>query len=190
MFQRTQRPDADEPLEGEVIDSTLATRGQRSGGGSKTSSRILPSSGLTAKLLLLAVLPLLALAGLLVVLGWVSELVLPLLIRVITPLLTLTILILLPLTHIKTTRYRAGTWMYLGSFVYALAAWMLGFLITLEYWGVFAVILGLVLLGIGVVPLGIAAALVHADWTALLGITGLSLTAWGSRYIALRALAK
>jgi hypothetical protein len=131
--------------------------------------------------LLLLAIPLIILTGAIIGLGVLSELVLPVFLGAVVPVLTFTVLVLVPFAFISTTRPRALFWMYIGSFVYGVAAWMLGLVITLEYWGVFAVLLGLVLLGVGVVPLGFLAALFHTDWTAVLGMLVLLILTFGTR---------
>src|ERR1700736_2508910 len=57
-------------------------------------------------------------------------------------------------------------------------------LLTYELWGTTAVIIGLVLLGIGIVPVALLAALFHGQWWHLLDLVVLILTTFGTRLLA------
>ena len=56
--------------------------------------------------------------------------------------------------------------------------------------GTFAVIIGLCFAGIGVLPIGILAALFHAKWSALFELIMLTILTFGSRLFALWLAAK
>jgi hypothetical protein len=119
-------------------------------------------------------------------LGFWSEDILPVFSDTIVPALGLSALILIALTFFEATRQRVARALHIGSWVHWVAIWMLGFLITMQYWGVFAVITGLIFFGIGVIPLGVAAAIVHTNGQALLHMITLLLLAIGSRRLALQ----
>jgi hypothetical protein len=119
-------------------------------------------------------------------LGFWSEDILPVFSDTIVPALGLSALILVALTFFEATRQRAARGLHISSWVHWLAVWMLGFLLTMQYWGVFAVITGLIFFGIGVIPLGVAAAILHTNGQALLHMITLLLLAIGSRRLALQ----
>ena len=52
---------------------------------------------------------------------------------------------------------------------------------TLSTWGTFAVILGLLVAGIGVVPIAMLAALTHGEWMILLELVILTVLTFGCR---------
>jgi hypothetical protein len=52
----------------------------------------------------------------------------------------------------------------LASYAFGAILWLWGMAYTYSVWGLFAVIVGLVLFGGGVVPVAMFAALVHGDW--------------------------
>ena len=53
---------------------------------------------------------------------------------------------------------------YISSYVYGLSAWIYGLAVTLALWGWIAVIIGLFLGGVGVVPIGMLAAIFNGHW--------------------------
>jgi hypothetical protein len=70
------------------------------------------------------------------------------------------VLILLPLAVFKATRHAAGTGMYFSSYLFGLTTWFLGAAVTFVTWGWVGLIIGLVIAGVGVVPIGILAAFI------------------------------
>jgi hypothetical protein len=72
-----------------------------------------------------------------------------------------------------------------ASYVFGAILWVSGMAFTYITWGLFAVIIGLVILGIGVVPIAMLAALIHADWGDLAGFIFLGVLTYGSRMLAM-----
>lgn len=58
----------------------------------------------------------------------------------------------------------AGVIIYISSYVYGLGTWIFGLAVTLAFWGWIAVIIGLLLGGVGVVPIGMLAAVFNGEW--------------------------
>ncbi len=98
---------------------------------------------------------------------WVAEKALPWLILLSVLTLAFNIVILLPLALIPPTRPWAGVGFFISSFVFGLTGWLMGLLLTWILWGVFAVLIGLFILGIGVVPIGMLATLFNGMWLEL-----------------------
>lgn len=98
--------------------------------------------------------------------------------------IALIIIFLLPLSVFKTTRF-ISTWGFLiASFIFGIDVWMYGFLVTLHFWGVGGVFVGLCLVGIGVVPLGMIAAALHSSWDVVVGLAfGIAMT-YGTRMLS------
>ena len=92
--------------------------------------------------------------------------------------------ILAPMALFHKTRGAAAAGFVLTSFVYGILTWVMGLLITMQYWGPVAVVIGLLLFGVGVVPVGMLAAAFHSSWleVGMLAI-GLFLT-FGSRMLS------
>lgn len=78
-------------------------------------------------------------------------------------------LILLLVAIVPQTRGVVGVIIYFSSYVYGLSAWIYGLAVTLALWGWIAVIIGLFMGGIGVVPIGMLAAIFNGEggafWT-------------------------
>ena len=115
----------------------------------------------------------------------IGEKVLPFLIRATTIVTGFCIVVLFPLAFFRATRTVSAFGLYLASYVFGLAVWMYGFLVTFYLWGAMGVFIGLGLGGVGVVPLGFIAAVTHGMWgTAGELFYGLALT-FGARAFAL-----
>ncbi|OGM94851.1 hypothetical protein A2524_00130 [Candidatus Wolfebacteria bacterium RIFOXYD12_FULL_48_21] len=96
-------------------------------------------------------------------LGFVAEKLIPTLIK-ITTIGTLICILSLPLAFFKKTRIITATTLFISSYVFGLTVWMVGFLVTYSLWGGFGVFIGLMMGGVGVVPLGIIAAVFNGAW--------------------------
>lgn len=103
-----------------------------------------------------------------------GEFVLPWLLLTCPVVLGLSALVVCPLAIFRVTRPWAGLVMVIGSYVFGLTAWFLGFLLTLDLWGPIAVIIGLFIFGVGIVPIAMLATLLNAMWLEL-GILSLAI---------------
>jgi len=111
--------------------------------------------------------------------------ILPWLMRLCVWAFAFNIVILTPLALIPPTRRWAGLGFFISSYVFGLTGWSMGLLLTLDLWGVFAVVIGLFLLGIGVVPIAMLATLFNGMWIELgLLVLAVVLT-YGLRTLAL-----
>jgi hypothetical protein len=77
------------------------------------------------------------------------------------------LVILLPLSFLKVTHVLAGYGFYTTSFVCGISGWYMGCPLCGEVWGPLAVIIGLLILGIGVVPIAMLATLFNGMWIEL-----------------------
>jgi hypothetical protein len=82
-------------------------------------------------------------------------------------------------------RYIPAFGLFIGSFVFGLFFWLYAFIVTDQAWGTTGVLIGLVLAGVGIIPVGILAAAFASKW-AVVGklVLGVVLT-FGSRALAL-----
>jgi hypothetical protein len=96
--------------------------------------------------------------------AWVSIKLMPLFKLLSSISFTASLIFLLPLTFFKRTRQFAGMGFIIISYIFGLSAWFTGFVLTLVIWGWLPIILGLLFLGIGVVPIALLATLIKGIW--------------------------
>lgn len=118
-------------------------------------------AGLVVMLALLAIPVLLVLGGV-----WISEKALDFLVWPVQIAFLLCVLIFLPLSIFRTTRFVSAMGFIISSYVFGASAWFAGLLASYIYFGTFWTVVALFMVAIGVVPLGIVGALFHKDWQA------------------------
>jgi hypothetical protein len=92
-------------------------------------------------------------------------------------------LVLLLVAIIPRARGIAGLIVYFSSYVFGLSAWLYGLAVTLAFWGWAAVIVGIIILGVGVVPIGMLAAIREGYWDIFWTILIASVLALGTRIL-------
>ncbi len=80
------------------------------------------------------------------------------------------IIIIIPLGLFKNKRAKgiAAIGLLLSSYIFGLTLWLWALLLTYLIWGMIAVIIGLLIIGVGVVPIALLATIVNGEW----GIAG------------------
>lgn len=99
--------------------------------------------------------------------AYVSVIVMPWLVAAAKWAFAIALFILLPTAFFKATRPFSALGFLFASFAFGLCAWVMGFLLAYSHWGLFGVIVGIVLGGVGVVPVGLLAAMFHGEWYAV-----------------------
>ncbi len=82
----------------------------------------------------------------------------------------ISIVLLLPMAIFQRTRSLAGSLLFALSYLFGITTWLLGAGISFASFGWWGLILGLIIFGIGVVPIGIIGAYFE------LGITGIAVS--------------
>ncbi len=114
----------------------------------------------------------------------VSEKVLPFLNVATIISLIFCVIVLLPLLIVRATRFIPVWGLFIASYVFGVDVWMYGFLVTFDLWGAGGVFAGLLLGVVGIVPLGIIAAALHALWSTVGELAfGIAIT-YGARMFA------
>ncbi|MHB1681097.1 MAG: hypothetical protein ACYCTB_11430 [bacterium] len=116
---------------------------------------------------------------------WVLKHILDPLTPIGTILTVVDILILLPLSLFKKLRIYTGFIIYLSSFLFGFLAWLAGFIITYITWGIIGVIIGVLLLGVGVVPMAFLIVLFKGQWMQVLNLIILVVSAFVARIAGL-----
>ena len=83
---------------------------------------------------------------------WLSVTVYPWLMSAFFWTLLACLLVLGPIAPFRRTRGFAADGLMIASYVFGFILWVWSFLLTLKLWGMFAVILGLLFFGVGIVP--------------------------------------
>lgn len=74
------------------------------------------------------------------------------------------IVVFAPLGIFRAIRAFAGFALVFASYIFALVLWFYGAVATFTYWGWAGLIIGLVVFGVGVVPMGFVALALQARW--------------------------
>jgi hypothetical protein len=98
---------------------------------------------------------------------WLSTNILPWLNLLSLIALAILIIVLLPLSIFRKARSFSGTCMVFSSYIFGVNLWFSGFVLTYVLWGGWAVFIGLVLMGFGVVPIAMLATLFKGMWLEL-----------------------
>jgi hypothetical protein len=90
--------------------------------------------------------------------------------------LVVCVFVLAPMCIFRRSRAVAATGLYASSYLFGIGAWIYALTVAFDIWGALVVSIGLVLAGIGVVPVAMHAALFHAErclWsiTVWVGVT-------------------
>ena len=116
---------------------------------------------------------------------WASKNLLEPLIIIGWGLLALNIIIFLPLSIFKRFRGFTGSGIYASSFLFGLVAWLLGFILTYYIWGAWAVVIGILFLGGGVVPIALLATAISGYWDPFFSLLVVTVLTFASRIIGL-----
>lgn len=112
---------------------------------------------------------------------WASTHLLRPLIGIGRIVLAIDILVLLPLSIFRSLRSFTGGIIFVSSYIFGLVTWILGLVITYALWGIFAVIVGMFIFGVGVVPTAILALAVNGYWKSLFTLLMLSVVTFAAR---------
>jgi hypothetical protein len=121
---------------------------------------------------------------------WVSDKVLPWLAYASVIVLVLYILVFLPLSLFRKTRGFSILCYYFASYGFGVTLWAYSCLIAFALWGYVGLILGLVLLGVGVVPIACLASIFHSAWGTLEILAAGIILTFGTRGFALYLTSK
>lgn len=101
------------------------------------------------------------------------------------------VLVLFPLAFIKRTRNLASNGLLLTSYIFGIDLWVWSLIITNHLWGILAVYIGLLILGVGIIPIAMLAILFNGLWLQLGETIFLSTLIVGvyllSKYVARKA---
>ncbi len=88
-----------------------------------------------------------------------------------------------PLLMFRRTRPYSASLMIFGSWGLGAAVWLGSCYYTLSLWGCAALLIGLVLLGVGVVPMALLALAIRREWTECFWLIGFATLTFAMRYV-------
>ena len=94
----------------------------------------------------------------------ISEFLLPILETIAIYVFIFLVVICLPLSFIKGLKSVMSFLFTLGSYIFGLSAWEWSFLLCMTIFGTWSVIVGTMLFGVGVIPIGIIACIYAGEW--------------------------
>lgn len=97
----------------------------------------------------------------------------------------LALVVLLPMAIFKSTRALAGSLLLGVSYLFGLTTWLFGAGIAFASYGWLGLFIGLILFGVGVVPVGIAGSYFKLDQTEIaISLIAMSVITYGARMLA------
>lgn len=95
---------------------------------------------------------------------WAANHLLPVLVNIGSVVLAVDILVLLPLSLSRSLRPFTVSTLVISSYVFGATLWLTGLALTYYLWGLFAVLVGLFIFGVGVVPIALLATRIKGMW--------------------------
>jgi hypothetical protein len=120
--------------------------------------------------------------------AWVANVSLPWLIGAGWITLALNLLIFLPLSFVRGTRRFCAHAIYISSHLFGIVLWLWSLLLTYVLWGPIALLIGLMLFGVGVLPIALVAAVVNGLWGTVLQLIVLFVLTMVSRFYGVHLL--
>lgn len=99
---------------------------------------------------------------------------------------TFMILVLIPLGFIKKIRPVVAIILYIISFIFGATTWLYAVVITFAMLGWIWLVIGLLIAGIGVLPLGLIASLIKGNFYIFFSLLIPFIVTFGSRALALK----
>ena len=119
---------------------------------------------------------------------WVADKMLPVLVVFSVGVFIFNIIACIPLAFFRGTKEFAGKAFFLSSYFYGVVLWLGCLVITFKLWGWIGMVIGLVLLGIGIVPIAVIATVIAGLWGIVLHIIVLVLVIWLTRSVGFSLL--
>lgn len=112
---------------------------------------------------------------------WLSEIVYTWLALISAITFFVCILILLPFALIRKTRGFSAVGLLVASYIFRATLWVWGFLLTYSLWGLTALLIGLFMAAVGVVPIAMLATMFNGEWSMLGQLILVLIFTFGSR---------
>lgn len=113
--------------------------------------------------------------------AWLADKVLPALFIFAVGVFIFNVLVCIPLAFFRGTKEFSGKAFFLSSYFYGVLLWLGCLVVTFKLWGWFGIVIGLILLGVGLVPIAIIATIIAGLWGVVLHIIVLIVVVWLTR---------
>jgi uncharacterized membrane protein YhaH (DUF805 family) len=113
--------------------------------------------------------------------GWAAPKILEYMVWPVQISFVLCVLIFLPLSLFRTTRFISAIGFMISSYIFGASTWFAGLLALYISFGTVATVIALCFFAIGVVPLGIIGAIIHKEWMAAGILFGSLVLTYGTR---------
>ena len=100
------------------------------------------------------------------------------------------LIIALPISFFRKARVLSGNTILYSSWVFGLQLWLSGLMLTWQIWGLGVALLGILFLGVGVVPIAMLATLFNGKWIELLQLILSIVLVFGSRLLGAYIVSK
>lgn len=100
------------------------------------------------------------------------------------------LVVVIPVSFFKKARRFSGIIISYSSYVFGLQLWLSGLMLTFQIWGGWAVVIGILLMGVGVVPMAMIATLFHGMWRVFVELLLSVILVFGSRILGNHILEK
>jgi hypothetical protein len=117
---------------------------------------------------------------------WAAEKILPWLAAGSLIAIIICVFVMLPLCMFRRTRPFAGVAFVYISYLFGTMLLAYSCLFVVSEWGYGGLVAGLLFAGVGVVPVALLAALLHAQWSVLLELVLEIFLTFGTRYLGIR----
>ena len=97
--------------------------------------------------------------------AWLSEKVLPVLNLIFAVTFIILLVVFLPLSIFRKCREWCAVAFIYWSYLCGLSLWMFSLLVTLNLWGYVAAIVGLMMMGVGILPVALLACIFKSEWS-------------------------
>ncbi|MCP4177206.1 MAG: hypothetical protein GY756_05510 [bacterium] len=121
---------------------------------------------------------------------WFADTLFPLFIYASIVLLILDIVLFLPLSLFKNTKLVAGKWIFFSSYLFGVTLWIWCLILTYKAFGWIGILIGVILLGIGIVPVGFVGALLTGHMLIVLYLIFFVVITYGARRVGSSILMK
>ncbi len=116
---------------------------------------------------------------------WLNAILYPYLVPIFQITFTVCILILLPIAIFKKTRQFSSIAFFIASYVFGIITWIWSFLLAYVSWGFIGLLIGLLIGGVGVIPIAMLATIFNGKWAALGQLVLLIVFTFGFRFLAI-----